>query len=112
MVVEVQSRRPFTGPCTSKFYLGKSTREQLVFDFSLPETQERYASEVAKGQRLPLDIENIRGRESEFTLWRNGFQYVHHEPPPELRGEAVAQMTEDEVAKILVPPTEELVKKV
>lgn len=111
MIVKTQSSRPYGGPCLSKFYVGSSTREELVFDFNLPETKQRYESEVAKRLDVALDIEDIRGREADFTLFRNGFQYVRHELPPGLQSEAAANYTEEEVAAVLVAPTENLVKE-
>lgn len=82
----------------------------VEFDFSRPETGERYQ---AAGERTlrPVVIEDIRGREADFVLFRNGFQYLHHELPLDPGGAPLTEMTEEDIAAVLVHPTELLVKE-
>ncbi|GAD99961.1 conserved hypothetical protein [Paecilomyces variotii No. 5] len=64
------------------------------------------STELVYWDSVPVTIRDVRGRETEFTLDRNGFQYIHHEVPglENCSGE-------DEIVALLFPETEKLVQK-
>ncbi|PYI00851.1 hypothetical protein BO78DRAFT_380224 [Aspergillus sclerotiicarbonarius CBS 121057] len=71
-------------------------------------TPEEYAPiEHKKQEKHSVLVHDIRGNEFEYTIEKNGFQYVRDEVP-ELRDCS----DDDEIKKILIPRTEELVRKV
>jgi len=82
----------------------------VEFEFSLPETEERY-QEAAKRVRCPIAISDLRGRESNYDLFRNGFQYASNSLPSDNQEQRLVDMTEEEIASVLVPHTEELVTR-
>jgi hypothetical protein len=82
----------------------------VEFEFSLPETEERY-KEATKRVRCPIAISDLRGRESNYDLFRNGFQYASNSLPSDNLEQRLVDMTEEEIASVLVPHTEELVTK-
>lgn len=82
----------------------------LEFDFDRPETEGRYQAAARRTKRL-TPIKDVRGHESDYTLFRNGFQYVQHFLPAEDRARPLVVMTEEEIGSVLVPHTEELVMK-
>ncbi|KAF2764963.1 hypothetical protein EJ03DRAFT_369989 [Teratosphaeria nubilosa] len=77
----------------------------LEVDFTTGDGQQK-AKDIAEASKLyPVKIHDIRGRESECSLYRNGFEYVHQEVP------GLSNATsEEEIKKLLVPATEQLVK--
>lgn len=82
----------------------------VEFDFDLPETEERYR-EASKRVRCPTAIDDLRGRESQYDLFRNGFQYTKDSLPSDMLEQRLVGMTEEEIATVLVPHTEDLVRK-
>lgn len=75
-------------------------------DFTLPETEKRYEELTGKSRSVELTVQDVRGREDEFSLERNGFAYVKH---PVDGFDASA--SEDEIYKLLIPATEKLVQE-
>ncbi|KAL1854299.1 hypothetical protein Plec18170_005063 [Paecilomyces lecythidis] len=78
----------------------------IHIDFTIPGGEERYNALKDVRAAHPVTIHDIRGRETEFTLDRNGFQYIRHEAPG-----LENCSSEDEFAAALVPETEKLVQK-
>lgn len=99
------------GSRTSHFalnFLPDDFANAVEFDFSDPQTQARYD---AAGKRVSCDvpIQDVRGCELDFTLFRNGFQYVRD--ALDLEDNQVAQLawkSEEEIAAVLVPRTRDL----
>jgi hypothetical protein len=80
-----------------------------IKDFRLSEAEKEAEKEKEKNEHddpRQVTIHDIRGEEQNYTLLKNGFQFVQHEVP-ELKEGADSE----EVKRILVPATEQLVKK-
>ncbi|KAH9807815.1 hypothetical protein Tdes44962_MAKER06331 [Teratosphaeria destructans] len=77
----------------------------MEVDFTTGDEAQKVKDILAAWKPYPVKIHDIRGRESECSLYRNGFEYVHHEVPG--LSEAAS---EEEIKKLLVPVTEQLVK--
>ncbi|KUJ14783.1 uncharacterized protein LY89DRAFT_783868 [Mollisia scopiformis] len=77
-----------------------------VIDLTQPNAEQDAANAKEHDDPHPVTVHDVRGEEQNYTLAKNGFQYVSHEVPDlkDLSGE-------EEVKRVLVPLTEELVKK-
>ncbi|KAG8157913.1 hypothetical protein KVR01_012185 [Diaporthe batatas] len=82
----------------------------IEFDFSLPETEKSY-QEASKRFKCPTVINDLRGHEYKYDLFRNGFKYTRNSLPPDALEQQLMDMTEEEIARVLVPHTEDLVRK-
>ncbi|KAJ7740014.1 hypothetical protein DFH07DRAFT_892184 [Mycena maculata] len=86
----------------------KHVDEPLVeIDFTQPEAEVRYDALDKLDEAHKVTVHDARGSEDKFTLDRNGFTYVK-DPIAGLE----ACTTEEEIQKLVVSATEELVKKV
>ncbi|KKK12514.1 hypothetical protein P175DRAFT_0483398 [Aspergillus ochraceoroseus IBT 24754] len=81
--------------------------QKLEIDFRQPDGEQRFAQLSKFDQTHPTIIHDIRGEESNYTLDKNGFQYVHHE----IEG-FDEWSNEERVKEVLVPKTEELVRQI
>jgi hypothetical protein len=79
----------------------------VTIDFGAPGGPERYGklSELDESHRV--QVHDIRGDDSKYTLRLNGFQYVQHEIK-----ELEDLSNEEQVKEVLLPATEELVRQV
>ncbi|KAJ9297871.1 hypothetical protein DTO271G3_4092 [Paecilomyces variotii] len=75
-------------------------------DFTTPGGEERFNALESLRATHRVTIHDIRGQENDFTLDRNGFQYIRHEVPG-----LKDRSNEDAVAALLIPETETLVQK-
>ncbi|KAH8593986.1 hypothetical protein B0O99DRAFT_184364 [Bisporella sp. PMI_857] len=78
----------------------------VTVDFTTPEGKEKFTSLGKLEETHSVLIHDIRGKQSEYTLDRNGFTYAHHHVK-ELKDVTDERHVED----VLIPATEELVKK-
>lgn len=78
----------------------------LVSDFTKVGREEGMAAMKNLEEEHRIQVHDVRGHESDFSLQQNGFQYAWHEIP-ELGGAA----DESQVEQFIIPQTEELVKK-
>jgi hypothetical protein len=79
---------------------------RLVSDFTKVGREEGVAAMKNLEEEHRIQVHDLRGHESDFSLHQNGFQYVWHEIS-ELGGAA----DEEQVQQFIIPQTEELVKK-
>jgi hypothetical protein len=85
-----------------------SCAEKLkIIDFTRPEGAKEYDDYEKADVTHDVVIHDVRGEEQNYTLDRNGFQYVKHEVE-QLKGCA----TEEQIKEVLLLATEELVKQV
>lgn len=75
-------------------------------DFTKPGAEKHFEDFNRYKTSHPTTVVNIRGREDDFCLFENGFQYTKQEVPA-----LKDAQTEEEAANIAIPATEELVKK-
>lgn len=80
--------------------------QKVVNDFTQPDGEKGYAEMTKYDDRHEVIIHDIRGEESDFTLDRNGFQYVKHDVP-----ELDDWSDEAKVKQVLIPATEKLVQQ-
>ncbi|KAJ5819264.1 hypothetical protein N7474_004855 [Penicillium riverlandense] len=78
----------------------------LVSDFTKVSPEEGMAAMKRLEEEHRIQVHDVRGHESDFSLQQNGFQYVWHEIP-ELGGAA----DEEQVQQFIIPQTEQMVKK-
>jgi hypothetical protein len=78
----------------------------VSIDFTTPGGEASFRALTDLRISYPITIHDVRGKEADFTLDRNGFQYVHHEVPG-----LKDCSSEEEIAALLVPETEKLVQK-
>lgn len=78
-----------------------------VLDFTKPNTEKRFEYYESKVEDVSTSVHDIRQHIDKYTLEKNGFQYVKDT----VSGLQDAK-TEDEIRELLLPATEELVKKV
>ncbi|KAF2464587.1 uncharacterized protein BDR25DRAFT_271583 [Lindgomyces ingoldianus] len=83
------------------------TSPPAPLDFTQPGTEKIFDDLNKLNETVPIMIHDIRGCESNFSLEKNGFQYVDHDIPGLEKCK-----TDDEIREVLIPATEELVKKI
>ncbi|KAJ9197001.1 hypothetical protein DTO166G4_2598 [Paecilomyces variotii] len=91
---------------TELVYWKPAPGKVISTDFTTPGGEERFNALESLRTTHPVTIHDIRGQENDFTLDRNGFQYIHHEVPG-----LKDCSNEDLVAALLIPETETLVQK-
>jgi hypothetical protein len=79
----------------------------VSIDFSTPGAQDRYNELSKLDEAHKVLIHDVRGKESKYTLERNGFQYVQHDVR-----EVKDWSNHEQVQEVLVPASEALVKQV
>lgn len=84
----------------------KGANKEEVIDFSKPGAEKEYQALESRDEPYKTTVQDVRGRENEFTLDNNGFTYAKHE----IEG-LDACTSEEEYQKLIVPATEELVKE-
>ncbi|KAL1962580.1 hypothetical protein VTN77DRAFT_9373 [Rasamsonia byssochlamydoides] len=92
---------------TELVYWKRLEGRSATIDFTQPGGEQRFAELATYEERHPVRIHDIRGEESNYTLDKNGFQYVRHDVP-----ELDDWSDEEKVKEILIPKTEELVRQV
>lgn len=92
---------------TTLSYLKRPGAEGLKpIDSGIPESKRRFAQRQGVKEIKNVVIQDIRGREKEFTWNLQGFQYLRHE----VKG--VTDWTDrEQIHEIVQPATEELVKQ-
>lgn len=85
----------------------RSDDQPVIADFTKGRPEECMASMDRMNETHCVHVQDIRGREAQFTLDRHGFQYVLHDMP-ELDG----IVDEAHVKTVIVPKTEQLVREV
>lgn len=79
----------------------------IVIDFTKPDGEEKAAAFDRNRGHHKISVQDLRGREDDMKLFENGFSYVHHAV------EALKDCeTEEKITEVLLPATEDLVKKV
>ncbi|PSN72452.1 hypothetical protein BS50DRAFT_658372 [Corynespora cassiicola Philippines] len=78
-----------------------------VLDFTKPGTEKTFEEYQNMVEEVPTAFHDARGKEDQYTLHKNGFQYVK-DPVAGLQD----ANSEDEIRDILLPATEDLVKRV
>jgi len=78
-----------------------------VIDLSLPDSEKEAENQNEHDDLHCVTIYDVRGEEQNYTLAKNGFQYVPHEV-----SELKNWSDTEEVKRVLIPATEELVKKI
>lgn len=81
--------------------------QPVVADFTSAKPEVVMAGMTQRDTKHAVSVHDIRGSESNFTLEENGFQYVQHEIPGLDQAEDPAHVKE-----VIIPQTEELVRKV
>jgi hypothetical protein len=76
-------------------------------DFTLPGTEAKAEAYQELNKPIPLTIYNIREKTNQYTLEKNGFEYTT-DPIPALS----SCTTEEQIKDVLLPATEDLVKRV
>ncbi|KAJ5167292.1 uncharacterized protein N7482_006073 [Penicillium canariense] len=85
----------------------KRVPDQMVeVDFTKARPEECMAVIKGLDEKHPVQIQDIRGREANFTLEQNGFQYVWHDMP-----EIDNAADPDCIKSTIIPQTEELVRQ-
>lgn len=84
----------------------KPASKPVALDFTAPDANTKYKELDANDESYRTTVQDIRGREDDFSLERNGFVYVKNE----LDG-LEACTTEEEFEKLIIPATEKLVKE-
>lgn len=84
----------------------KSASKPVVLDFTAPGADIKYKELDANDESHKITVEDIRGREDDFNLERNGFVYVKNK----VEGLETCT-TEEEFEKLIIPATERLVKE-
>lgn len=92
---------------TELVYWKRLEDRSVVTDFTQPGGEQRFEEQQAYNEKHPVQIHDIRGEEANYTLEKNGFQYVRHDVP-----ELDDWSDEEKVKAILIPKTEELVRQV
>jgi hypothetical protein len=78
----------------------------MVVDFTKNKPDECMAAMKVPDEKHLVQVQDIRGREAQFTLDQNGFQYVSHDVPGL---EKAADPTH--VESVIIPETEKLVQQ-
>jgi hypothetical protein len=78
----------------------------MVVDFTKNRPEECMAAMKVPDEKHLVQVQDIRGRETQFTLNQNGFQYVSHDVP----GLDKARRP-DTCRTVLIPETEKLVQQ-
>lgn len=85
----------------------RSDDQPVTSDFTKGQPEECIAALEKRDRRHCVYMQDVRGRESQFTLDRHGFQYVEHSMPGLDKA-----ADEEHVRSIIIPQTEQLVQKV
>lgn len=80
--------------------------QRLEVDFTKMAPEKCMAAQLEPDTSRTVQIKDIRGKEAQYNLKRNGFQYVWHDMP-ELEGVA----EESHVENVIIPKTEALVRQ-
>jgi hypothetical protein len=91
---------------TSLNYYPRAASPMEPLDFTVPSTEAKFEAYQRFTEAIHLTVHNARGRESSYSLERNGFHYAT-DPIPSLS----SCTTEEQIKDVLLPATEELVKK-
>ena len=75
-------------------------------DYRKSDAKEKMNEFDEAARTYPVLIQDVRGREQDFSIFDQGFTYVH-DPDPALKD----CKTEKEIFDLMVPHTEELVAK-
>lgn len=78
----------------------------VVLDFTKPGAEDKYKELEARDDTHRTIVQDVRGREGDFSLERNGFTYVKDD----IEG-LDACTSEEEYEKLIVPATEKLIQK-
>ncbi|KAJ6117093.1 hypothetical protein N7512_006818 [Penicillium capsulatum] len=81
--------------------------QPVISDFTKSNPEECMAAGKKLDERHCVHVQDLRGRESQFTLNRHGFQYVEHAMPGLDKVE-----DEEHVKNVIIPKTEQLVQQV
>jgi hypothetical protein len=80
--------------------------QSVTTDFTTPGGEQRFAELDRYDETHTSLIHDIRDHEDEYTLQKNGFQYVRHQVHGFDRS-----MSENEIERLLVPATQKLVEE-
>ena len=75
-------------------------------DYRKPDAKDKMNEFDEAATIYPVQIQDVRGREQDFSIFDQGFTYVH-DPVPALKD----CKTEKEIFDLMVPHTEALVAK-
>lgn len=84
----------------------KTASQPVYLDFTQDGAEKKYKELDAHDESFRTTIQDVRGREDDFSLDRNGFTYVEDD----IEG-LDACTSEEEYQKLIVPATEKLVQK-
>lgn len=84
----------------------KPSCKAVEVDFSQPGAEAQFKELGTRDEAYRTTVQDVRGREDDFTLDRNGFTYVKND----IEG-IDACTTDEEYEKLIVPATEKLVKE-
>lgn len=84
----------------------KAAVKPVSLDFTQPDAETRFKALNSLDEAFKVTVQDVRGREGEFSLERNGFAYAKHT----IEG-LQALTSEEEIEKAIVPETEKLVKE-
>lgn len=87
-------------------YWKQPEEKAVVSDFTQRRPEECIAAMKSHDEVRAVRVEDVRGREAQFALEQNGFQYVQHDMP-ELQG----AMDGKNVESVIIPKTEKLVQQ-
>lgn len=80
--------------------------QTLEVDFTKETPETCMATMIKQDDNQTVHVRDLRGKETQYDLKRNGFQYVWHDMP-ELEGAA----EKSHVENVIVPKTEALVQQ-
>lgn len=80
--------------------------QRLEVDFTKAKPEVCMASMMEADEKQTVQVQDLRGKETQYNLKLNGFQYVWHDMP-ELEGAA----EQSHVEKVIIPKTEAVVRQ-
>ncbi|OQE38583.1 hypothetical protein PENCOP_c008G06009 [Penicillium coprophilum] len=90
-----------------RFWRRPDIDNRVQVDFTSDKTEEEIKKMNASYETHLVQIQDIRGKESSYTLDKNGFVYLSHEMP-----ELDQVSNEGHIKDTIIPKTEELVRKI